>query len=1595
MGDRKIRTRQLSFQLIFIMGLLLCSATYSQAQERLCDSAFEDCRQPLWNLIDAETVGIDVAFWFMQDTSLSNKLIARHNAGVPVRVLVDPRANPSYSGNEAILNQLAAAGIPMRYKLNDGILHWKMMLFVGQNKVQFSGANYSSHFFVPTQPYQNYIDEVIYFSDDSAVVNSFKTRYDDHWTSVVRYGNYANISGPLTRRYPTHPIDPAMNFPFSADGSEDFYNRTYYHINHEQTKIDVIMYRITNDRYTGAIMDAIGRGVPVRLIHEQDEYRNPARQWDSYNVDLLYKAGAQIKWRNPQRLGLNHEKAVLLYGQGLVIFGSSNWTGPSSNSQDEHNYFTTKSWFFQWFVNHFERKWNAPSEFVDFTPLPPVAPVSPSPSSGAVGQALTTTLRWEGGLWSHKYDIYFGTNANPPLLASNVSLGSVDNGITETYSQLPPLQEGTKYYWRIVGKTMADKTASGPVWNFTTAGNPPPPSTPPTVTSVSPNTGTASGGTSVTITGTNFATGATVTFGGTAATAVNVVSATSITVTTPAHAAGAVDVVVTNSNNLSGTLANGYTYTPPSTVLTITSISPNSGTTSGGTQVTITGTNFATGATVSFDGTPATNVNVVSPTSITATTPAHEFGPVNVVVTNPNTQTATLNGGFTYTAPLTAGEIVLYASEAVKVGNYSVVPDATAAGGARIFNPDAGLPKLAAALANPTTYFEMTFNAQAGIPYRLWMRGKANLDSPYDDSVFVQFSDSVDSSGAPIDRIGTTAAEVYNLEECSGCGLSGWGWQDDGWGIGVLGPLFYFPTTGSHTIRIQVREDGLSIDQIVLSAQAYLNSSPGALKNDTTILPKTGAPPSPAPTLSAVSPNSGPTAGGTSVTINGAHFVNGAVVSIGGSSATNVSVASSTMITATTPAHAAGAVNVVVTNPDNQSATLTNGFTYNAPPAPTVSAVSPNSGTTLGGTSVTLTGTGFVTGATVRFGGTLATNVNVTSGTTITATTPAHAAGAVNVVVTNPDNQSATLTNGFTYTSASTLPSFGHVFLLVEENHSYSSVIGSSAMPYLNTLASRYGLATNYYANTQPSIGNYFWLTTGQVVTNNSNFSGTVTVDNIVRQLNASGKTWKSYAESLPSVGYTGGNQYPYVKRHNPFAYFSDVLDSPAQTNRLVPFSQFAADLANFQLPDYSFIVPNQLNNMHDCPSSNPSCTDADKLATADNWLRTNIDPLIASPVFQQDGLLVIVFDESDNSDTANGGGHIAMLVISPKAKQNFQSTTFYQHENTLRLLAEGLGLTSFPGAAAGASNMAEFFGATNTAPIISTITPNSGATDGGTSVTIRGTGFVSGALVNFGGTPATNVTVVGSTTIIATAPAHAAGAVNIVVTNPNNQSATLTNGFTYTSSAPPGETILLADDFNNNVLDTTKWVSNNVFSGFTDATVTVSETNQQLRIGPLKQNLGGSHYNGIRSATTFNFSGAYAYVEIVQTSAAATAADTMLTLGKDGNNYYRIYVEAGNLICQKKLNGAKMDLLTMPYDGVNHRFLRIRHDSLSGNVIFETAPGSSGVPGTWVQRASQLWNTTALSLSAISLELKAGTWQSEATAPGTVIFDNFKAAKP
>jgi phosphatidylinositol-3-phosphatase len=260
-------------------------------------------------------------------------------------------------------------------------------------------------------------------------------------------------------------------------------------------------------------------------------------------------------------------------------------------------------------------------------------------------------------------------------------------------------------------------------------------------------------------------------------------------------------------------------------------------------------------------------------------------------------------------------------------------------------------------------------------------------------------------------------------------------------------------------------------------------------------------------------------------------------------------------------------------------------------------------------------------------------------------------------------------------------PAFSHVVVLLEENHSYSEVIGNSSMPYFNSLASQYGLATQYFANAHPSLPDYMVLTTGLTETLDDNFAGTISDDNIVRELVKAGKTWKSYAESLPSPGYVGGDSSLYVRRHNPFTYLSDVQNDSSQAANILPFTQFAADLANNALPQYSFIAPNVMDDAHD-----------GSLSQADAWLETNIAPLLASSAFQSSGLLIITFDEGNQFDLMHGGGQVATLIISSTAKKGFQSQILYQHQSVLRLVLSSSGIETFPGTSATAPDMTEFF---------------------------------------------------------------------------------------------------------------------------------------------------------------------------------------------------------------------------------------------------------------------------------------------------------------
>jgi phosphatidylserine/phosphatidylglycerophosphate/cardiolipin synthase-like enzyme len=310
-------------------------------------------------------------------------------------------------------------------------------------------------------------------------VNSFKTKFDDLWLDTEAFRDYANITAPPERRYATYAQDPELNFP----PTQSYADRSVAAYNLETRGIDAIMYRITDVRHTRAIIAARMRGIPVRLITEQLQYRPPPEMasrewymWHAAHVDILSMYGVQIRFRGHQ--GLAHQKSVILRGQGLTIFGSSNWTEPSSDTQEEHNLFTRDADIHQWFRDQFDRKWaNSGSlpETMPFTALPPDTPASPSPASLATGVPTTAglQLQWNPGPWGQLYDLHMGTSATTLVpVARYMHLGPGPGRQVTLPFALPP---GTTIYWKIVSRTLANLASSGNVWSFTTAEAPPPP----------------------------------------------------------------------------------------------------------------------------------------------------------------------------------------------------------------------------------------------------------------------------------------------------------------------------------------------------------------------------------------------------------------------------------------------------------------------------------------------------------------------------------------------------------------------------------------------------------------------------------------------------------------------------------------------------------------------------------------------------------------------------------------------------------------------------------------------------------------------------------------------------------------------------------------------------------------------------------------------------------------------------------------------------------------------------------------------------------------------------------------------------------------
>jgi phosphatidylinositol-3-phosphatase len=244
-------------------------------------------------------------------------------------------------------------------------------------------------------------------------------------------------------------------------------------------------------------------------------------------------------------------------------------------------------------------------------------------------------------------------------------------------------------------------------------------------------------------------------------------------------------------------------------------------------------------------------------------------------------------------------------------------------------------------------------------------------------------------------------------------------------------------------------------------------------------------------------------------------------------------------------------------------------------------------------------------------------------------------------------------------TAAAPVPAFAHVVVIVFENKESTSVFGNRAAPTFNSYGRRYAKITRYYGVTHPSLPNYIALVSGstQGITTDCT-DCVVDAKSLADTVEASGRTWKTYAEGLPAPGFLGAFNGRYAKKHNPFAYFRSIAGDPARRARLVPLSQLGRDVRAGTLPSFSLVVPDLCHSMHDC-----------SVAVGDAWLRSQIGKFVKLP----NTVVFVVFDEGSTS--IRGGGHTAALAIGRAVRPGSRFAKATGHYGILRTIEQAWGL--------------------------------------------------------------------------------------------------------------------------------------------------------------------------------------------------------------------------------------------------------------------------------------------------------------------------------
>jgi hypothetical protein len=855
---------------------------------------------------------------------------------------------------------------------------------------------------------------------------------------------------------------------------------------------------------------------------------------------------------------------------------------------------------------------------------------------------------------------------------------------------------------------------------------------PPTVTSVSPNAGPLGGGTSVTVTGTDFIGATAVSFGATPATTFTVGIATKITATSPAGS-GTADVTVTTPSGTSATSASDqFTYTP---LPTVTSVAPGSGPATGGTSVTINGTDFAGATDVSF-GANAATFTVDNATRITATSPAGS-GTVHVTVTTAGGTTATsVDDTFTYIEAPTVS---------------SVSPSV---------GPDAGGTSVTIAGENFTGATAVTFGSTDATSFTIDDDTQITATSPAGAgtvhvTVTTGAGTSATSSADQFTYVGVPAIE--SVLPASGPSAGGTSVTITGTNFtGATSITFGANNATSYTVDSSTQITAITpagsgtVEVTVITAGGTSDSSdPDPLFGDddfTYVEP---------PTVSAVSPSNGPTAGGTSVTITGSNLTDATGVSFGANAATTFTVDNDTQITATSPAGSAGAVDVKVTTVGGTSATsVADNFTYLA--APTVSAVSPDTGPATGGTSVTITGTDLTGASGVSFGGTPGT-FTVDSSTQITATSPA-GSGIVDVTVTTGGGTSApTAADQFTYVGAPTItsvsPAGGPTGGGTSVSITGTDFDGATGVSFGATAATAFIVdnATQITATSPAGSAGMVHVT----VTTTGGTSGTTSSDQFLYVA----------APAVTSVSPPRG----------PTAGGTSVVITGTNLTGATAVS-FGADAAT------TFTVDSATQITATSPSGSVGTVDVTVTTVGGTSATSGADEFtyVAAPT---------ITSVTPATGPAGGGTSVTIagtnLTGATAVSFGANAATTFTVDSSAQITATspaGSGTVDVTVTTAGGTSATGAFDSFIyiPRPAVTSVAPRGGPATGGTSVTITGTNLNGAAEVKFGDTDAADFIVDSPTQITATSPAGA-GLVDITVTTPGGTSATAAaDGFTY-----------------------------------------------------------------------------------------------------------------------------------------------------------------------------------------------------------------------